>query len=94
MTHSEDAPPIIARCGCCERGLLKFVRCLSCTTVVAVCDACDRVWLDIAAVRDDPKIPWSSTVPKCPACHTAHAAWSPLGRHEIEHSSLSRYMAE
>ena len=93
MKH-QDSLPHIARCGFCEQGLLRFMRCHSCTTVVAVCDECELVWLDIAAVKDDPQTRSSSAFPKCPACHSKHAYWSRLTRQEIESSSLSRYMAE
>ncbi len=93
MTHQAQAP-YITRCGFCGQGLLRFMRCHSCTTVVAVCDQCERVWLDLAAVKDDPNTPASASFPKCPACHSKHAYWSRLTRPEVENSALSRYLAE
>jgi hypothetical protein len=93
MKH-QDKLPYIARCGFCEQGLLRFMRCHSCTTVVGVCEECELVWLDIAAVKDDPKTRSSSAFPKCPACHSKHAYWSWLTREEVESSSLVRYVAE
>jgi hypothetical protein len=93
MKHPDQLPHI-ALCGFCEQGLLRFMRCNSCTTVVAVCEECELVWLDIAAVKDDPHMPSSSAFPKCPACHSKHAYWSWLTREEIEGSSLVRYVAQ
>jgi hypothetical protein len=91
---SEQNRPFIARCGFCEQGLLRFMRCHSCTTVVAVCDECELVWLDIAAVKEDPQIPSSAAFPKCPACHSKQPYWSRLTRKEIAKSSLARYVAD
>jgi hypothetical protein len=85
--------PHIARCGFCGQGLLRFMRCHSCMTVVAVCDECELVWLDIPAVIDDPQLPSSAAFPKCPACHSKHAYWSRLTRAEVASSGLVRYMA-
>ena len=65
MKH-QDKLPHIARCGFCEQGLLRFMRCHSCTTVVAVCDECELVWLDIAAVKDDPEDAVLVSVPQMP----------------------------
>ncbi len=63
------------------------MRCHSCTTVVAVCDECELVWLDIAAVKEDPQRRSSAAFPKCPACHSKQPYWSRLTRKEIEKSS-------
>ena len=70
------------------------MRCHSCTTVVAVCDECELVWLDIAAVKEDPQRRSSAAFPKCPACHSKQPYWSRLTRKEIEKSTLSRYVAK
>jgi hypothetical protein len=82
----------IVRCGFCEQGLLRFMRCHSCTTVVAVCQECELVWLDIAAVKADPQTPSSAAFPICPACRSPQPYWSRLTRAEVEKSSLARYM--
>jgi hypothetical protein len=83
----------ITQCGFCKQGHLQFMRCHSCTTVVAVCDECELVWLDISAVKDDPRVPATSAFPKCPACHSKQPYWSRLSRSEIERTSLSRFVA-
>jgi hypothetical protein len=62
--------------------------------VIAVCDECELAWLDIAAVKEDPRMQPSAAFPKCPACHSKQPYWSRLTRKEIEKSSLSRSMAE
>lgn len=81
----------ITQCGFCEQGHLQFMRCHSCTTVVAVCDECELVWLDISAVKADPRVPATAVFPKCPACHSKQPYWSRLSRAEIERTSLSRF---
>lgn len=81
----------ITQCGFCEQGHLQFMRCHSCTTVVAVCDECELVWLDISAVKADPCVPATAVFPKCPACHSKQPYWSRLSRAEIERTSLSRF---
>ncbi|MHB0954867.1 MAG: hypothetical protein ACYC6N_04215 [Pirellulaceae bacterium] len=82
----------IVRCGFCEQGLLRFMRCHSCTTVVAVCLECELVWLDIAAVKENPQIPSSTAFPTCPACRSSQPYWSRLTRAEVEKTSLVRFM--
>jgi hypothetical protein len=91
---NEQNRPFIAHCGFCDQGLLRFMRCHSCTTVVAVCDECELVWLDILAVKKDPQRPSSAAFPQCPACHSKQPYWSRLTRKEIQKSSLSRFVAE
>jgi hypothetical protein len=81
----------IAQCGFCHQGHLQFMRCHSCTTVVAVCDECELVWLDISAVKANPQVPATVAFPKCPACHSKQPYWSRVSRAEIERTSLSRF---
>lgn len=81
----------ITQCGFCQQGHLRFMRCHSCTTVMAVCDECELIWLDISAVQANPRTPAAAAFPSCPACHSKQPYWSRLSRTEIERTSLSRY---
>ena len=90
---NDDQRPYLARCGFCEQGLLRFMRCPSCGGVLAVCDECELVWADLAAVSADPSTPAATAWPYCPICQTSHAHWGHLDREEIERAGLTRFVS-
>ena len=83
----------VARCAVCEDGLLRLFRCCECGTVVAMCDECELIWQDLAAVSSDPTSPSDSAFPACPECERAKAQWQKLTAEEIQHEHLNVYIA-
>ena len=66
----------VGRCGFCEQGHLHVFRCPRCSAVVAVCDECELVWDDVAAVHADPALPSDSAFPLCPRCGSREGNWA------------------
>ncbi len=91
MTQQES--PYIAQCSFCREGLLRFMRCRQCDAVVAICDQCELIWRNIAAVHTNTRCPSSGSFPACPVCGTVDAGWSRLNRHNVIEASLSQYIA-
>ena len=79
----------IAQCGFCHQGHLQFMRCHSCTTVVAVCDECELVWLDISAVKGEPAGSRDGRVSQVPGLPFQAALLVSVKSREIERTSLS-----
>ena len=90
--NTQEAP-YISNCGFCEQGMLRFMRCPHCDTVCAVCDECELIWKDIAAVHNQPKSKSSSSFPNCPACNTASERWGKLDMDEVAIAKLHDYVA-
>ncbi|NLY00183.1 MAG: hypothetical protein GXY83_29140 [Rhodopirellula sp.] len=88
----EQELPYVAPCSFCNQGLLRFMRCRECDAVVAVCDQCELVWRDIAAVHRNPHCPSSGSYPACPACGHPQARWSRLTRRKVEQADLEPYI--
>ncbi len=88
----QQASPYIAQCSFCNQGLLRFMRCRECDAVVAVCDQCELLWRNLAAVHSNPRCPASGTYPACPACGNAEARWSRLTRLKVDEASLNQYV--
>lgn len=76
MSH-EDVPSVV-HCGFCEQGILRLMRCSECDAEVAVCDECELLWSDLAAVGADPETPSAGTYPTCPLCQQTHHNWTPV----------------
>ena len=91
MNETNQAP-YVARCSFCDQGLLRLIQCPLCETVVAVCDECELVWRDVAAVSADPRLSSSSAFPGCPECRTKIAEWTRLTRDEIDQVGLGVYV--
>jgi hypothetical protein len=85
--------PYITECGFCENGLLRFMRCVQCEAVSAVCDECELIWSDVEAVSADPSCPSSSAYPACPVCGARDAAWTKLEQQEAEEANLGPFIA-
>lgn len=85
--------PYIASCRFCEQGRLRFARCQACGAVVAMCDECELVWKEIAAVRDDPTTPADGAFPACPLCDWPQAGWDLLTLDDVEQSALAEFVA-
>ena len=85
--------PYIGRCDFCSQGLLRFMRCGNCGEICAVCDECELVWQDVAAVRSNPKAASSSSFPKCPACKKKVDDWQRLDLSEVEAAGVAEFVA-
>ena len=90
---SRQESPYITNCGFCEQGLLRFMRCPDCSAVCAVCDECELIWRDIAAVHQEPACASSSSYPKCPACSTASQTWTKLDAEGVSQAELQSYVS-
>lgn len=86
--------PYVARCAVCEDGLLRLFVCCECGAVVAICDECELIWQDLAAVSRDPASPSDSAFPACPACDAPKAHWQKLTTEDIQREHLHVYLAE
>ena len=85
--------PYITNCSFCNDGRLRFQRCSSCDTIVALCDECRLMWEDIEQVNHDPNGASDSTYPQCPSCGDKQAAWATVPIEEIDESNLRRFCA-
>jgi hypothetical protein len=85
--------PYVARCAFCEQGLLRLLQCQNCQAVAAICDECELVWDDVAAVSADPQTRSAAAFPRCPACRTKDATWSRLNKTQIKRAGLNSYLA-
>ncbi len=85
--------PYIAHCSFCQQGLLRFMRCGECDAVVAVCDHCELLWRNLAAVHSNPKCPATGSFPACPACGNPQARWLRMSRLKVDEASLTHYIA-
>lgn len=90
---TNEASPYIESCSFCGNGLLRFRRCLTCDDVVAVCDECELMWQDIAALSQDPNSSADSAYPQCPACGEERAEFDPVALIELEEKKLDRFCA-
>lgn len=85
--------PYVVHCGFCEQGLLRFARCESCGGIVALCDECELIWSDIAAVHSAPSLPASGAFPRCPLCQEKTATWTRLSHDDVRRAELEDYIA-
>jgi len=85
--------PYVAQCGFCENGLLRFMRCVECDTVSAVCDECELIWKDLEEVSNDRFCSSSSAFPSCPNCDASASEWTTLEYQDVEDEGLSQFTA-
>lgn len=90
---SNEERPYIESCGFCGDGLLRFHRCTSCDQIVALCDECELMWQDIAALSEDPALPSDTAFPQCPACGYEDAEFAKVTMGEIEEQKLDQFSA-
>jgi hypothetical protein len=90
---SQHKYPYIVHCGFCEQGMLRFARCEHCGAIVALCDECELIWSDIAAVRSAPSRPADGAFPRCPVCGEQSVQWTRLSADEVRGAELQDYMA-
>jgi len=88
-----DEQPYIVQCSFCENGLLRFMRCVACNEVSAVCDECELIWTDIEEVQRDPNSRSSGAFPACPACESKDPNWVSLDTDDIESAGLGGLIA-
>lgn len=91
MTQKEL--PYVNQCAFCTNGLLHLRRCVTCQSVVAMCDECELIWRDVAAVSRNADQPSDGAFPGCPACGQDPATWVKLYPHEIRADRLDTYLA-
>ena len=89
---SEQERPFICNCSFCFNGRLRFVQCDTCDEVVALCDACELMWSDIAGVADDANLSSGSTHPICPHCGDEAADFHWLTSADVKGSQLECYV--
>jgi hypothetical protein len=89
---SEDKTPYVAHCGFCEQGLLRFRECPACYTVCVICDECELIWEDIAAVSEDPNTESGGAFPQCPSCGSANEMWNQVALEDLQRVGLERFM--
>lgn len=90
---SKTHQPYIAECSFCGDGLLRFFRCSECDGFAAVCDECELMWSDIAAVGEDHEIESDSTYPVCPHCEAEKPDWESPDPDAITHAGLDDSIA-
>ena len=83
----------IAECSFCGNGLLRFIQCQDCQEIAAMCDECELMWSDIAAVSADPESESASAFPACPNCETELAEWDQPSATAISEADLAVYVA-
>jgi hypothetical protein len=85
--------PYIGRCGFCDQGLLRFLRCRHCQVIVACCDECELIWSDIAAVSRNPHLDSCGAYPACPACGKSPTVWAKPTRDQLRDAQLDGFIA-
>ena len=90
---SDEERPYIESCGFCGNGLLRFYRCRTCDTIVALCDECELMWHDIALVSQDPNLSSDTSYPQCPSCGEAEAEFANVSMQELEDAELAQFSA-
>ena len=88
-----EETPYIGRCDFCSQGLLRFMQCDKCNKVCAVCDECELIWHDVAAVSDNPKTSSSSSFPTCPTCKKKVDGWKRLDVSDVATVDLESFVA-
>ena len=83
--------PYVASCRFCEQGLLRLTRCDSCKSIVAMCDECELIWNDVAAVREHTGLEASSSFPHCATCNE-DVRWTRLSLEEVKEAGLKRFV--
>ena len=83
--------PYIAHCSFCGDGMLRFVKCDTCDEVVALCDECELMWADVAAVSDDANLSSDSSFPRCPHCGDSAADFYWMEGEDIRGSRLENF---
>jgi len=88
---SDDQTPHAGQCGFCEHGLLRFRQCPACYTISLVCDECELLWTDMAAVSSDPQTPAAGSFPMCPSCGSANEMWLEVSPEELRSHGLQSF---
>jgi hypothetical protein len=84
--------PYIGRCGFCDQGLLRFLRCRDCQAIVACCDECELMWSDIAEVSRNPHQDASGAFPTCPSCGTSSSVWDKPTLRQLRDANVEHYI--
>ena len=90
---SREVNPYIETCSFCGNGLLRFRRCQTCDSIVALCDECELMWSDIEGVFQDSNLSSDSLWPQCPSCGEPNAEFSRVSNVELEELKLDRFSA-
>jgi hypothetical protein len=60
--------------------------------VAAICDECELLWQNVAAVSSDADCPSEGSFPACPQCGTQRSTWTRLDLVEIRRAKLETYL--
>lgn len=90
---SNEERPFIESCTFCGNGLLRFHRCKTCDEIVALCDECELMWVDIEQLAEDQNLSSDTSFPQCPSCGEAEAEFENVTLQELEDSKLDRFSA-
>ena len=88
-----DVWPYLGTCGFCHSGLLRFLCCEECDTIVVVCDECELLWSDIPAVFANRQQPSTGSYPTCPSSGSASTSWQRLKLTAVRRAGLGQYVA-
>lgn len=92
MKRKKKEPPHAGSCSFCGDGLLRFLRCGGCESIVACCDECELIWADLAAVTADPEARSSGAYPDCPVCREKEPKWTRLSAAQVRKANLGEYI--
>ena len=90
---SQEEYPYISECSVCGNGLLRLYQCDSCECVVAMCDECELIWIDVETVHKTPDSPSDGAFPLCPNCETTPESWCMLGSGDAADHDLDTFVA-
>lgn len=90
---SNKERPYIEQCSFCGNGLLRFYRCSNCDDVVALCDECELMWIDIESLAADQNLPADTSYPQCPSCGLEDSEFTKVTAEELEELKLDRFSA-
>ena len=88
---SAEERPYIDSCSFCGDGLLRFLRCKNCETVVVLCDECELMWSDVKAVSEDANLSSDSGYPRCPHCGHDEAEFDWLSMEDLKDHKLEKF---
>ena len=90
---SNEERPFIGSCSFCGDGLIRFYRCTTCDEVVALCDECELMWVDIESLAEDQNLSSDTSFPQSPSCGQADATFENATTQELEDLKLDKFSA-